>query len=122
MSLESIMPSRPKAKVLNRSNNYQKKLSNHLLSIDGVGKIQVTGLPLEAVYLEIDHDALVRMGLPLEQVLGAIATQTGVASEASIMVEGRRAGLSLESHFSSHSRSRVDQAGTSRGHRNFNPG
>ena len=78
-----------------------KKLSNHLLSIDGVGKIQVTGLPLEAVYLEIDHDTLVRMGLPLEQVLGAIATQTGVASEASIMVEGRRAGLSLESHFSS---------------------
>lgn len=75
------------------------RVSNHLLSLEGVGKVQVTGLPLEAVYLEIDHDTLVRLGLPLEQVLSTIGRQTSVASDASIVVEQRRAGLSLKGTF-----------------------
>ena len=67
-----------------------KSISNHLLSLDGVGKIQLMGLPNEAVFLEMNHDAMVRLGLPLEQVLSAISSQTGVASDASLVLNNRR--------------------------------
>ena len=78
-----------------------KSISNHLLSLDGVGKIQLMGLPNEAVFLEMNHDAMVRLGLPLEQVLSAISSQTGVASDASLVLNNRRAGVKLQSDFSS---------------------
>lgn len=59
------------------------------------------GLPTEAIFLEMNHDAMVRLGLPLEQALSAISSQTGVASDASLILNNRRTDLKLQGDFSS---------------------
>ena len=78
-----------------------KHVSTQLLRVDGVAKIQIMGLPQEAIFLEMDHERMVRLGLPLDQVLSAISQQTDVTPDSSLIVDQRRATLKLQEDFTS---------------------
>ena len=78
-----------------------KQVSTQLLRVDGVAKIETMGLPQEAIFLEMDHDLMVRLGLPLDQVLSAIAQQTDVTPDSSMVLDQRRTAMKLQEDFTS---------------------
>ncbi len=65
-------------------------LATSLNTVPQVGKVQVSGVPEEAVFLELDQQQLVRLGLPLESVLQSIGAENTVVPTGAVEYGGRR--------------------------------
>jgi len=65
-------------------------LSTRLKQIEHVAKVDTSGVPQEAVYLEIDHSRLSRLGLSITDLAQRIAAENKVMPAGSIMFDGRR--------------------------------
>jgi len=55
-------------------------LRRELLVVDGVSKVQVSGVPEERIYIEISQEDLARLGLPVEAVLSTLSNENAVVS------------------------------------------
>ncbi len=70
------------------------KLATELDRVPGVAKISIGGVPDEALYVEVDHDRLVRLGLPTDAVLQGIGAENQIFRVGSVGYGGRRLRVS----------------------------
>lgn len=68
-------------------------LRREMLLVPGVAKVQTAGEPEEQIYVEISHDRLLGIGLPLELVIGTLQAENAVASAGSLQVGDKRVRL-----------------------------
>ncbi len=76
-----------------------KFLATRLKQVPGVAKITTSGEPAEAVHVEIDHERLVRLGLPLDAVFGSISMENRVTAAGSVAFGDRRLRVAPELAF-----------------------
>ena len=62
-----------------------KKLSTELKSVEHVAKVQVAGLPREAVYVELDSRKFARLGLPIDDLLSRFVVENQVFSSGTFV-------------------------------------
>ena len=78
-----------------------KKLSTELKSVEHVAKVQVAGLPREAVYVELDSRKFARLGLPIDDLLSRFVVENQVFSSGTFVSGSRRLRIAPEMAFSS---------------------
>jgi multidrug efflux pump subunit AcrB len=76
-------------------------LSTGLKSVEGVAKVETAGEPREALYVEIDHNRLTRLGLPLESLFGSFAVENQVVPAGSVAFGDRRLRIAPQMAFDS---------------------
>ena len=54
-------------------------IRRELLTVPGVAKVEIRGLPEEAIYVEISNDTLISTRMPLSQVINNIQSENTVA-------------------------------------------
>ena len=67
-----------------------RQISNSLKMVAGVAKVATAGEPLEAIFVEVDHERLVRLGLPIDAVFSSIAQENQVVGAGSVAYGQRR--------------------------------
>ena len=65
-------------------------LETGLNTVDHVAKVSTSGVPEEALFVELNHERLVRLGLPMDTVLRSIGAENQVMPAASVAYGGRR--------------------------------
>jgi multidrug efflux pump subunit AcrB len=65
-------------------------LESGLNAVRHVAKVSTAGVPEEAVFVELDHQRLVRLGLPMDAVFRAIGAENQVMPAAAVEYGGRR--------------------------------
>lgn len=78
-----------------------RQISNALKSVPGVAKIHTAGEPEESIFIDIPAAKLARLGMPLEQLFGGIASENAVTPIGTIVVDGRRIRFSPKMAFDS---------------------
>ena len=67
-----------------------RQIVTALKSVDGVAKVQTTGEPPEAVYVEVDHIRLGNLGLPMDLLFQGIGAENDITPSGSTVYGGRR--------------------------------
>ena len=70
--------------------DYVKSLRTRLLTVDDVGKVVITGVQSEAIYVEIARDRAAALGVSIDQVFNDLAQQNSVVSAGSARVDDLR--------------------------------
>ncbi len=70
-----------------------------LNTVDHVAKVSTSGVPEEALFVELDHEQLVRLGLPTDAVFRSIGEENQVMPAASVAYGDRRLRLSQGNAF-----------------------
>lgn len=68
-------------------------LRRELLTVPGVAKVSTAGEPKESIYIEISHEKLVRLGLPIELVLNTLQTENSVEDTGEVRVADQQVRL-----------------------------
>ncbi|MBE0507423.1 MAG: efflux RND transporter permease subunit [Marinospirillum sp.] len=68
-------------------------LRRELLTVPGVAKVSTAGEPEERIYIEVSHEKLTRLGLPVEQVMNTLQTENSVEDGGEIRVGDQRVRL-----------------------------
>lgn len=68
-------------------------LRREMLLVPGVSKVQTAGEPEEQIYVEISHERLLGIGLPVELVINTLQTENAVAAAGSVQVGDKRIRL-----------------------------
>lgn len=76
-------------------------ISSRLKLVPGVGKVTTSGEPREAVYVELNQEQLVRMGLPSDAVFRSIGAENSIVDAGSVAYDGRRLRVAPELAFDS---------------------
>lgn len=76
-------------------------ITKRLKTVDGVAKIQTAGELYEALYVEIEHNKMTRLGLPVEALFSSIAVENQVTPAGSIAYDGRRLRIAPQMAFDS---------------------
>ncbi|MFN3230904.1 MAG: efflux RND transporter permease subunit [Alphaproteobacteria bacterium] len=74
---------------------------DRLYTLDGVRKIDIKGVQEERIYLEMDPGKLVQLGVPLQDVFGALAQQNIIEPGGQIVAGGRAVLLEPSGNLSS---------------------
>ncbi|MEM8768764.1 MAG: efflux RND transporter permease subunit [Pseudomonadota bacterium] len=78
-----------------------KFLSSRLKQVPGVAKVRTAGEPQEAVHVELDHETLVGLGLPVDAVFASIGAENRVVAAGSVAYGDRRLRVAPELAFDS---------------------
>ena len=78
-----------------------RRIVTTLEGVEGVAKVVATGLQQEAIFVEIDHARLVRLGLPIEQLFASIGTENRVVPAGTLTIADRRLRIAPEIGFDS---------------------
>lgn len=70
--------------------DYAKDLRTELLTVPGVGKVQIGGAQQETIYLEFSREQVAAIGLSLNSVFDAISQQNVVAPAGDIVLDEQR--------------------------------
>ncbi|MEM7220813.1 MAG: efflux RND transporter permease subunit [Pseudomonadota bacterium] len=73
-----------------------KQLERELKRVAGVAKVRVEGLLEEAIYVELSQERLQRLGVPVDSIFNALATENQVQSAGSVMIGDRRMRVAPE--------------------------
>lgn len=65
-------------------------LRREILTVPGVGKVETAGKPEETIYLDVSHEKLTRLKLPIEQLLGIIQSENAVVDAGRSRVDDQR--------------------------------
>ncbi len=65
-------------------------LQTGLNSVPHVAKVSTAGVPEEALFIELEHERLVRLGLPIDAVFRSIGAENQVMPAGSVEYGGRR--------------------------------
>ena len=65
-------------------------LESGLNTVPHVAKVATSGVPEEALFVELDHERLVRLGLPMDAVFRSIGAENQVMQTGSVEYGGRR--------------------------------
>lgn len=74
--------------------NMARKISNGLKLVEDIAKVEVRGLPYEAIYIELPQQRLKRLGLSIDQLQQGINQETLVTGSGSTRLGNRRLELS----------------------------
>ena len=78
-------------------------LTTGLNTVPNVAKVRASGVPEEAIFVELDHQRLVRLGLPIDAVFQAIGAESQVLQAGSLEHGGRRFRVAPQLAFDSAS-------------------
>ena len=78
-----------------------RKISTALKLVPGVAKVTTAGEPREAVFIEVNHNRLVRLGLPIDVLFASIAQENQVIQAGSIAYGTRRITIAPKLAFDS---------------------
>jgi multidrug efflux pump subunit AcrB len=78
-----------------------RMIASRLKLVPGVAKVATTGEPEEAVHVELEHERLVSIGLPVDAVFGTIAAESRVVAAGSVAHGNRRYRVAPELAFGS---------------------
>ena len=78
-----------------------RQISTTLKLVPGVAKVNTAGEPDEAIFVELDQQRLVRLGIPIEAVFGAIGQESQVIDAGSVAYGTRRVSIAPEIAFDS---------------------
>jgi multidrug efflux pump subunit AcrB len=78
-----------------------KEFSTQLKLVPNVAKVSTSGLPFEAIYIEIDEDRLTRLGLSIDDIAGKIHLENQVVGAGSTLFDGRRLRIAQPSSLGS---------------------
>ncbi|MGE0624928.1 MAG: efflux RND transporter permease subunit [Pseudomonadales bacterium] len=76
-------------------------LETGLNTVDHVAKVATAGVPEEAIFVELDHERLVRLGLPLDAVFQSIGAENRVVPAGSVEYGDRRLRVTPDVAFDS---------------------
>lgn len=65
-------------------------MTKRIKRVYGVAKVSTSGLPEEAIYVELDRESLGSLGLPVTQVFNSISVENQVLNTGSVSVRDRR--------------------------------
>jgi len=68
-------------------------LRRELLTVPGVAKVSTSGEPTESIYIEVSHEKLVNLGLPIELVLNTLQTENSVEDAGKVRVADQQVRL-----------------------------
>lgn len=68
-------------------------LRREVLTVNGVSKAEVSGLPEESIYVEVSLDRLASLGMPLDAVVDTLRSESVVAPSGSTPMADRRVRL-----------------------------
>ncbi len=69
------------------------KLRREVLTVPGVTRAQLAGVPEETIYVEVTQEKLASLGISLNQIAGVFQTESAIADSGSVRVEDRRIRL-----------------------------
>ncbi len=69
---------------------YAKALRQDMLSVDGVGKVEIAGEQEEVIYVEIPRQKAAALGTTVNTVFQQLSTQNAVVGGGSVEVDGKR--------------------------------
>lgn len=69
---------------------YAKTLRQDMLSVDGVGKVDIAGEQEEVIYVEIPRQNAVALGATVNAVFQQLSTQNAVVAGGTVEVDGKR--------------------------------
>lgn len=72
-----------------------------LKAIPKVAKVQTAGEPIEAMYVELEHNRLTGLGLSIDNIFSSINVQNQVTDAGSVLFDGRRLRISPRMAFDS---------------------
>ena len=78
-----------------------RRMVTALNVVPGVAKVQTGGEPEEAVFVEVDHVRLGRLGLPMDLLFSGIGAENEITPAGSIAFEGRRLRIAPQMAFDS---------------------
>ncbi|MDH3643960.1 MAG: efflux RND transporter permease subunit, partial [Gammaproteobacteria bacterium] len=78
-----------------------RHIATGIKQVEGVAKVHTAGEPYEAIFVELDHERLVRLGLPLDAVFSSIARENQIVEAGSIAYGERRIRIAPELAFDS---------------------
>ncbi|MEM7016425.1 MAG: efflux RND transporter permease subunit [Pseudomonadota bacterium] len=78
-----------------------RQIALRLKTIEGVAKVAAAGEPEEAIFVELNHERLVRLGLPIDAVFNSINTENQVVGAGSLAYGERRVRIAPELAFDS---------------------
>ena len=70
-------------------------LRRELLTVDGVSKVEVAGVPEERIYIELPQENLARLGLPFGAVLETLSNENAVVEAGETPAGGRLLSIEL---------------------------
>ncbi len=70
-------------------------LRRELLTVDGVSRVALAGVPEERIYIEIPQENLARLGLPVGAVLSTLSNENAVVSAGETPAGGRLLSIEL---------------------------
>ncbi|HEY5646380.1 MAG TPA: efflux RND transporter permease subunit [Pseudomonadales bacterium] len=76
-------------------------LETGLNMVDHVAKVSTSGVPEEAIFVELDHERLVRLGLPMDAVFQSIGAENRVVPAGSVEYGERRLRVTPDVAFDS---------------------
>lgn len=77
----------------NEIRDIARLLETGLNTVDHVAKVSTSGVPEEALFVELDHEQLVRLGVPTDAVFRSIGEENQVMPAASVAYGDRRLRL-----------------------------
>ena len=69
---------------------YAKQLRTNILAVDGVGKVSLSGLQSEAIYVEISRERAAILGLSVNNIVQDLSQQNAVTSAGNLKAGNRR--------------------------------
>lgn len=70
--------------------DYAKALRTDLLAVDGVGKVEMTGIQKEGIYVEISRERAAALGVSVDAIYNDLAQQNSVIPAGDVAVGSRR--------------------------------
>jgi multidrug efflux pump subunit AcrB len=70
-------------------------LRRELLTVDGVSRVSLAGIPEERIYIEIPQENLARLGLPVGAVLSTLSNENAVVAAGETPAGGRLLSIEL---------------------------
>jgi multidrug efflux pump subunit AcrB len=70
--------------------DYAKRLRGDLLAVDGVGKVILSGVQREAIYVEISRERAAALGVSVNQIYNDLAQQNAVVAAGDVQIGNRR--------------------------------
>ncbi len=83
----------------NEISDIARLLETGLNTVEHVAKVSTSGVPEEALFVELDHEQLVRLGLPTDAVFRSIGEENQVMPAASVAYGDRRLRLAHTNAF-----------------------
>lgn len=76
-------------------------LRRELLTVTGVARVTTAGEPTETIYIEVSNERLARLGIGVDQVIGAIQSENTVSPAGEVRVGDRNVRITVPSSFDS---------------------